>query len=159
MSDDDIKYIDPPARWPTSKAVARTEGTRWWLREVMALKEQLIPFQWVPSFVGVSRAGVHYRAKQGNLTVFSYIVTELQTTLLGKTVERDTRTRFDFVSYSECLQWRELLQAKARQMEDGEDYRISLGTAEVEELERGKAELERKKAEIEAELIKRKKRK
>jgi len=69
----------------------------------------MIPLQWVPDYVGVSRAAVHQRAKNGGLTVFSFIVVERSRTILGGMRDRETRKRYDLVPLSECDAWHLLL--------------------------------------------------
>lgn len=73
----------------------------------------IIPFSWVPDYVGVSRSAVHKRAKNGGLTVLGFIVTELSQTILGGFKERETRKQYDFAFLSECRQWREILLERA----------------------------------------------
>lgn len=122
----EITPVAVPHLWAMSGVVERLEDTRWyvergstqalrqWLKEIhdtMAKRAGglLVPLQWVPVVVGVSREAVNKRAKSGGLTVFSFIVEEHQRTILGGTRKRDSRQRYDLVPYSECEQWRDLL--------------------------------------------------
>lgn len=121
----EIQYVDPPASWADSVVTKRIEGTRWfeeegsavlfhqWMRELQdEMKKKraglLIPLQWVPDYVRVSRAAVHKRASRGGLTVFSYIIKQPSAGLLGWTKDKP-RARYDLVPVKECDQWRELL--------------------------------------------------
>ncbi|MCE5327252.1 MAG: hypothetical protein LLG01_12660 [Planctomycetaceae bacterium] len=103
--------------------MSRIEGTNWWVeknrlwyfRHWMAEVQKahggnLLPLQWVPDYVGVSRAAVYQRAKSGGLTVFSFIVVANSRTILGGVRERETRKRYDYAILSECDAWREKLE-------------------------------------------------
>lgn len=103
-------------------AKVRRDTDRWWIehgpsphfRQWMAelheaLPGDLIPLQWVPEFVGVSRAAVRKRAAAGGLTVFSFILTEYSKNIFGVVAERETRKRYDYAAISECLAWRDIL--------------------------------------------------
>ncbi|MEM1210765.1 MAG: hypothetical protein AAGI68_00555 [Planctomycetota bacterium] len=122
----EIKPVTVPTEWVESLAVERLEDTRWyiergsqrqffqWLGELHRNMQKrrggiLIPLQWVPGLVGVSRTAVQKRAKSGGLTVFSYVITEPYSTLLGGVKERETKKRYDLVPWSECEQWRKIL--------------------------------------------------
>lgn len=122
----DIPYVKIPALWINSKIVLRKPNTRWyvqegpsflfrtWLKELNeGLKKNrsgtLIPMQWVPECVGVSRAAVHKRADRGGLTVFSYVIVEPNSTVLGKLLQSETRKQYDLVPFVECQAWREIL--------------------------------------------------
>lgn len=121
----EIQFVDPPDWWLTSPKVKMADGTRWfeevgsaaefhlWMRELQdEMKKKraglLIPLQWVPDYVRVSRAAVHKRASRGGLTVFSYIINQPSAGLLGWTKDKP-RARYDLVPVKECDQWRELL--------------------------------------------------
>jgi len=119
MVSDDFKFVRLPAVWAKSELVTQLhEGTRWyvrrgsviefrsWVRELRDFyKGNLIPFSWVPEYVGVSRSAVHQRARAGGLTVFTFIVKQQSQTFLGGTRERDTRRRYDYATLSECEAW------------------------------------------------------
>lgn len=127
-------FVKLPKRWENSPVVKRLyPGTRWfvergakitfrhWLEELHeAYPGNLIPLQWVAEYVGVSRAAVHQRGKNGGLTVFSYIVQETRKTILGGLKDRDSRMRFDYAVKSECDHWHDLLLEYADGNEDGE---------------------------------------
>jgi len=110
-----------------SGGTGRREGSLWpnrdgELHEAMASESSglLLPLQWVADFVGVSRAAVHKRAKSGGLTVFSYIIEEGATTILGRVKHKETRKRYDLVPFSECEQWRWLLLELANEEDNGD---------------------------------------
>jgi len=113
-------YAEPPTIWKKSIAVRCRPGTRWWeergtfqhfyhwMRELQEMHPgNLIPLQWVPTYVLVTKAAVRQRAITGKLTVFSFILSEERETLLGRTVYRETRSRFDYATLQECIKWRE----------------------------------------------------
>lgn len=132
VENDSFPYVKLPAKWKGSHVIERLyEGSRWyvergpmvhlrwWLLELReTYKGNLIPFSWVPDFVGVSRAAVHKRARAGGLTVFSFIATEQSRTFLGGLRERDTRRRYEYAVMSECEAWQELLREWADQQEE-----------------------------------------
>lgn len=140
MTDDaGFQFVELPDLWKDSAVIEQLyPGTRWyvergsvqqfrhWLRELhQAHGGNLIPFSWVPDFVGVSRSAVHQRARAGGLTVFSFIVTQYSHTFLGGARQRDTRQRYDYATISECRGWSELLMRWAeeqdrKRQEDGE---------------------------------------
>lgn len=122
----DITPIEIPHKWVNSEAVECLEGTRWyiekgpvqhfrhWTREIHVQMAKasggiLIPLQWVPSIVGVSRESVLKRAKNGGLTVFSFVITAHTKSILGGVRPKETKNRYDLVPYSECEEWREIL--------------------------------------------------
>jgi hypothetical protein len=111
-----------PSEWDGSLAVEVIEGTRWfvergsvqnyrqWITELhRANPGDLIPMQWAPQYIGVSRPGIRKRALAGKLTVFSFSVVEHVKTFLGKVENRETRTSFDYLVKSECDAWRDEL--------------------------------------------------
>lgn len=122
----DITPVNIPTHWEGSLAVERLEGTRWyvesgpihtfrqWLDEIHKSMRRksggiLLPLQWVPAFVGVSRESVLKRAKNGGLTVFSFKVTERSRSILGGVRDRETKQKYDLVPYVECQEWRDIL--------------------------------------------------
>lgn len=64
----------------------------------------LIPFEWVPDFVGVSRVAVHKRANKGQLTVLAYRIVEETLSLTGK-IKRKVVREVRYVPYEECVAW------------------------------------------------------
>ena len=109
-----------PLEWHGSLVVDVVDGTRWftetgntqsfrhWFDEIQrANPGDLIPVQWAPQYIGVTRPGIRKRALAGKLTVFSFSVTEQVKTLLGRIENRETRTSFDFLVKSECEAWRD----------------------------------------------------
>lgn len=123
----EIPYVEPPRIWTGSLAVTKIPDTRWWIEEGYggqgfrqwlneihkAMAEQsagiVVPLQWVPELIGVTRAAVHKRAKNGGLTVFTYVIVKPAKTLLGFKVKEDTRKRYDLVPLRECEAWRDIL--------------------------------------------------
>lgn len=99
--------VDPGTR------VYRELGTEiqfWhWLREVIEdFEGELVPFEWVSDYVGVSRAALHKRVKKGQLTVLVYQMQELVEGVLGGLRER-MRREYKYVPKSECDSWKDLL--------------------------------------------------
>lgn len=66
---------------------------------------ELLPYEWVPHYVGVSREAVQRRADRGELTVFAFA---LQAGEQPPSVGRAplAALRYRFVPLQECLQWR-----------------------------------------------------
>lgn len=106
-------------------AVTREPGTRiyresgdehhmrWWINELQKIFEgQLLPFEWVAEYVGISRAALHKRVKRGGLTVFVFEVTEKVTGILGGKRER-MRQEYKCVPITECEDWRNQLWDEA----------------------------------------------
>lgn len=121
----EIQFVDPPKQWGKSCVVKQEPGTRWWTEEgpernlrhwIREVHEtypgNVIPFQWVPRYVGVSDTAVHKSARTGRLTVLSFVVTENRRSLVGEIVTARTRRRYDYAILSECEQWREILLAR-----------------------------------------------
>ena len=117
-----IKPVNIPRQWKDSVAIELLyEKSRWyfesgsesnfrhWVCEISEAKIETIPLQWVPEYVGVSRAAVLKRAKAGGLTVFSFIFTEYSKNLLGRTKTRDSKKQYDVVPLDECNQWRNII--------------------------------------------------
>lgn len=126
-----LPYGSLPAIWIGSPRIGVVEGTRWftetgsmaefrpWLDELhKANPGDLIPMQWAPQYVGVTRPGIRKRAISGNLTVFSFTVEETFKSLLGRRKDRESRTSFDYLVLSECKAWRDelILRSDARRL-------------------------------------------
>lgn len=99
--------IDPGTR------IYREKGTeiqmRHWLREVHdAFNGELLPFEWVADYVGVSRNSLHKRIKSGKLTVLVFEMQEYVKGVLGSTRTR-MRCEYKYIPKEECDSWRELL--------------------------------------------------
>lgn len=93
-----------------------------WIKEINANPaEPVIPFQWAPDMIGVSRTALLKKAKSGGLTVMSYQIVSLSKTMLGGIKDRDTKQRYDYVYLSECLAWRNILKNRADRRKGGED--------------------------------------
>jgi len=73
---------------------------------------EVIPFEWVAQFVGVSRAALHKRVKRGGLTVLAYELREEVNGILGGKRER-MRREYKVVPLSECKAWRSILLDRA----------------------------------------------
>lgn len=130
-----MPFVDAPPKWKDSYAVKLTPETRWWIESgpIMHFKHwlrelhehlpgDLIPMQWVPEFVGVTRGAVKNKADAGGITVFSFRVQEAQRSMLGKRAYRETKSRFDYMAISECEAWREDVLERLDQ-EEQERYR------------------------------------
>jgi len=65
----------------------------------------LIPYEWVPEYVGVSRVAVMKRAKKGQITVFGYRIEENYATWDFKTRSKPTRRVYKYVPVDECKAW------------------------------------------------------
>jgi hypothetical protein len=129
--DDDFPYVDsPPQLWRNSPLVEKIGERHYmvksrdlkfhhWINQLhMEYGEDLIPLQWVASYIGVSRASVLKRVKNGGLTTFSYELTEnYTTTLLGDRIERDNKKKFDYVLITECMEWQYRLYERAARSE------------------------------------------
>lgn len=142
--DSNLPFGKLPPIWSKSHVIKQIEGTRWfveeshmvnfrdWLNEIhLANPGDLLPMQWVPMLVRVSRQAVHKRATAGNLTVFSFIPREPRPTFLGRSKPRESRSSFDYVLISECHAWREEIWDRMNQ-----EHRQQ----EEEELARGNEE-------------------
>ena len=111
MNNGGVELLYKDSRWYVERGPANY--FKWWLEEIQqGLKGNLIPLQWVPDFVGVSRAGVLKRAKKGGLTIMSFIMITESTTILGGTKDRDSKKRYDYAIISECKYWREELSER-----------------------------------------------
>jgi len=123
---DRFPYAEPPEHWKRVKEIKCVKGTRWWidrgnggsfrtwlyeLLEDEDYKEVLIPLQWVPEVVGVTRAAVHKRAKAGKLTVFSFVMTEPEKEFVNK-ARMHARSRYDYAVLCECEAWGDLVSAQ-----------------------------------------------
>lgn len=106
--------------WKTTSVELKEEGTLWfidrsdsvffwkWVQELHErFPNDLIPLQWVPEYVRVSRVAVLKRANAGKMHVFSFIVTAWEKNFLGTAKVRDTKTRYDYALLSECVAWRD----------------------------------------------------
>ncbi|NNJ24095.1 hypothetical protein [Alienimonas chondri] len=104
-------HIDPGTRVYRDSGGEATLAT--WFREVHEdFGGELVPYEWVAEYVGVSRPSVHKRVKRGGLTVLLY---ELQDTVRGALGGERTRTRreFSYVPRTECDAWRDILIARS----------------------------------------------
>ncbi len=116
----DTECEDDPRRIEYEKMTKRkpAEGTRvyredggWrafrlWLMEMRQLFQgDLIPFEWVAQFVGVTRAAVHKRIKSGQLTIFTFGMEETVKGVLGGERKR-MRQEFKYAVLTECHFWR-----------------------------------------------------
>lgn len=95
------------------REVGSKKSLEHWLREVQAdFEGELVPFEWVADYVGVSRAALHKRIRRGGLTVLAFEMREHVTGVLGGVRER-MRREYRFVPRLECDAWRELLLERA----------------------------------------------
>lgn len=125
-------FVDPPPTWIDSAAVKRQPGTRWWvesgpiqhmyhwLRDLNThLPGNLLPLQWVPAYVGVTRPAVKTRVDGGMLTLFTFQVVHDASPRRGgkrgplrvfpKTMLGESRQKFDYAVLSECDAWADLI--------------------------------------------------
>lgn len=158
----EIRYVPIPKSWEKSHCISREEGTRWytekgggeffdaWIEDIHgAHLGLLIPLQWVPAFVGVSRSAVYQRAKAGGLTVFSYVVVEPRRTILGA-LKEEIRERYDLVPVSECKQWQRLLYDRANKVQGLTGKEVDMDdVADMEEKERAYQLRERARRQVE----------
>ena len=122
IRDHSLPFGHLPGIWGMSHAIDQIEGTRWyverggvaalrqWLEEVHeANPGDLIPMQWAPHFIGVSRTAIRKRATAGKITVLTFIPVEPARTILGKEEYREGRSSFDYLILSECKAWQDEL--------------------------------------------------
>ena len=102
----EVKLLYENSRWYAEKS---DTSFRHWIDELQKSGIFTIPLQYVPEYVGVSRESVLKRAKNGGLTVFSFIFPEYVENIFGKLKERKSKRRVDLVPKSECDQWRDIL--------------------------------------------------
>lgn len=102
-----VVSVDPGTR--IYREVGSDRNLEHWLRDVQKYFEgELVPFEWVADYVGVSRAALHKRVNRGGLTVLVFEMRDLVSGILGGTRER-MRREYKFVPRLECESWRELL--------------------------------------------------
>lgn len=83
-----------------------------WMDDVHeAFGTEVIPFEWVADYVGVSRAALHKRIKRGGLTVLVFEMRERVSGILGGVRDR-MRCEYKYVPRSECDSWRKLLGSR-----------------------------------------------
>lgn len=131
----DFPFVEPPEKWlRNGKPKILYKNSRWyveegtavwlnhWLSEISGeLAGNLIPLQWAPDFIGVSRAALLQRAKNGGLTVISYHIVEPRKSLLGTVKDRDTKKSYDYLIMSECQAWKEILTTRLERRTKGGD--------------------------------------
>lgn len=129
--DDDFPYAEsPPTLWKNSPLVEKIADRHYlvssrdlkfhhWINQLHeAYGEDLLPMQWASSYVGVSRASLFKRVKRGGLTAFSYEFEKGEAvTILGDKIKRDTKSRYDYVLLSECVEWQFRLYERAARSE------------------------------------------
>jgi hypothetical protein len=128
---DQFEFVEPPKKWlRNGKPEVLYPGSRWyiekgyaqqlhhWIKELNVNPEEpVIPLQWAPDIIGVSRTALLKRAKAGGLTVMSYQIVSYSKTVLGGVKDRDTKSRYDYVYLSECEQWKSELLHRASKRE------------------------------------------
>lgn len=125
-----LPYGQLPSQWIDSLSVRRVDETLWfqdrgpavslriWLDELHeANPGDLLPLQWAPAYIGVSRTAIRKRALAGQLVVFSFELIEPKRGFLGKSIREEVRGSFDYVLKSECAAWHE---SRFRLPEDNE---------------------------------------
>jgi hypothetical protein len=107
--------VGPPDKDTRTFRTNGPDSLQTWMEHLRAeLQGNLIPLQWVPDFVGVSRAAVHKRVKQGKLTVFVYEISDYLSAF-GKTWTK-RRGEVAYCVLSECQAWfDEIVLRAARQ--------------------------------------------
>ena len=81
----------------------------------------LLPLNWCPEYVGVTRAAIHKRIKAGNLTAFVFCLVGKPFTVFGAKYAI-TRQEFAYVLRSECDAWqKQLLERRDRRAEEEDD--------------------------------------
>jgi len=86
-----------------------------WMRDVQeSFDGEVIPFEWVADYVGVTRAALHKRVKKGNLTVLVFEMHENVIGVLGGIRER-MRREYRYIPKTECDQWRDILSDQYRE--------------------------------------------
>lgn len=103
-----VVCVDPGTR------IYRDHGTSWafrlWMREVQGIFQgELIPFEWAADYIGVTRAALHGRVKNGTMTMLVFEMHEVVKGMLGKRRER-MRREYKFMIKSECHSWMDLLR-------------------------------------------------
>ena len=129
--DERIKAYEQRAHMVDGKghAVNREDGTRvyrevgpevsfhHWMEDVQtSFGGELIPFEWVCDYVGVSRAALHKRVNRGGITVLVFEMHETVRGVLGGHRDR-MRREYKYVPKLECDSWRELLGEDAPETE------------------------------------------
>lgn len=103
-----LKVVGPPDE---DTRIFRQSGIQmsfhsWMFNLQDEMKGNLIPSNWVPEFVGVSRAAVHKRIKAGRLTMFVFDLMDHKLTVLMK--YKEVRIcDFSYCVRSECFAWYE----------------------------------------------------
>jgi len=88
---------------------------KWMLTLTEQRNANLIPFTWVPEFVGVSRASVHKAIHRGRLTCFQFQIREPYHQIMSTESKQPPSYKFAYCLKSECLNWQErLMKRKAR---------------------------------------------
>ena len=67
---------------------------------------ELIPVEWAPDYVRVTRAAVHKRIKKGQLSVLEYQLEERVPSAFSTRTRARMRNRYRYVFASECDIWR-----------------------------------------------------
>lgn len=86
---------------------------RQWFREVKRFfKGDLIPYEWVAQYVGVTRAALHKRVTRGHLTVLSFMLHERTKGVFGD-VRNRFRKEYRFLLLKEVDAWSRMLSEDA----------------------------------------------
>ncbi len=105
-----VVSIDPETR--VYREVGYEINLRQWISDIHeAFDKEVIPFEWVADFVGVTRAALHKRVKKGNLTVLVFEMQEVVKGVLGSKRER-MRREYKYIPKTECEGWRDDLLEK-----------------------------------------------
>ena len=98
-----VVNVDPGTR--IYREVSHGATLQSWFREVHEdFDRELIAFEWVSDYVGVTRAALHKRVKKGNLTVLVFQVGEAVKGVLGG-FRKGMRKEYKYVPKTECDGW------------------------------------------------------
>lgn len=81
-------------------------GLQEWVHQLQAaFGGELLPFEWVPDYVRVTRAAVHKRVRKGQLTVFAFEALDEFASVLGVRPRPKMRAEYRYVPRTECDIW------------------------------------------------------
>ena len=102
-----VKQVDAETQTGTRIYRERGSGLLEWVDHIHEwFNGELIPSEWVPDYVGVTRAAVHKRFKKGQLTLFVYELHDYIESIFTATLRTKMRSEYRYVPRSECDIWR-----------------------------------------------------